>query len=44
MFIEETEIETFERVNHLFNPDSPTCLIPPSDLGNSEALNWYGIL
>lgn len=37
-------MDRFIRVNKLFNPDSPTCLIPPSDLSTTDALYWYGII
>lgn len=37
-------MERFERVNKLFNPDDPTCLIDPSSLATTEALKWYGII
>lgn len=28
----------------MFNADSPTCKIKPSELGTTEALHWYGII
>merc|ERR1711981_179738 len=40
----ETEMERFIRVNKMFNPDSPTMKINPSELSTTEALKWYGII
>jgi len=40
----ESELERFFRVNKMFNEDSPTCKIKPSDLATTEALKWYGII
>lgn len=37
-------MERFERINKLFNPDDPTCLVDPMDLGVTEALKWYGVI